>query len=77
MTFTDVNFGKLLHLFNNELGNKIGLLEKQNTQIVAAKSGITFNQTCLNEGLCPIFTNTYICVYIYIYILIKINAIVS
>ena len=60
MYVNDLNFSQLLHLLNNyEFKNKIRLLERQHKQILAAKSGIKFNQTCLTEGLFPIFTSIY------------------
>ena len=46
MIFTGLMFG-----LNNELKNKIWLLEKQHRQIIVAKSGRTFNRTCLMNAL--------------------------
>ena len=65
MDLSNLSFGQLLHLLDSDdLKNKIRNYEKQKKQIISAKYGIIFNQTCLNEGLYPTFTNIYICIYI-------------
>ena len=61
MDLSNLSFGQLLHLLDSDdLKNKIRNYEKQKKQIISAKYGIIFNQTCLNEGLYPTFTNIYI-----------------
>ena len=58
MDLFNMSFGQLLHLLDNEeLKKEIRNFEKQKKHIISAKYGIIFNQTCLNEGLYPTFTN--------------------
>ena len=60
MDFSLLTFGELLHPLNVYLKNKIRNFEKHKKQILSAKYGILFNQTCLNEELQPTYTNIYI-----------------
>ena len=61
MSFSQLNFGQLLHELNNvDTKHKIRFYEKINKRILLTNYGIYFNQLCLNEGLYPIFTNIYI-----------------
>ena len=53
MDFLTLNFGQLLHLFDNELKNIIRNLKKK--KIISAQYGILFNQSCLNEELYPAY----------------------
>ena len=66
--FFSLTFGELLHPLNGDLKNQIRNFEKQKKQILSAKCGILFNQTCLNEELHPTYTNIYVYIYAYIYI---------
>ena len=66
MDFSFLTFGELLHPLNGDLKNQIRKFEKQKKQILSAKYGILFNQTCLNEELHPTYTNIYMCIYIYV-----------
>ena len=59
MDFSLLTFGELLYPLNNDLKNKIRNFDKQKKQILSAKYGILFNQTCLNEEL----HHTYIYIY--------------
>ena len=61
MDFLTLNFGQLLYLLEK---NTIRNFEKQKKQIISARYGIFFNQTCLNEELCPAYSNI---LYIYNY----------
>ena len=65
MYFSLLTFGELLYPLNNDLKNQIRNFEKQKKQILSAKYGILFNQTCLNEELNPTCTNIYIYIYQY------------
>ena len=66
MSFSQLNFGQLLHELNNlDTKHKIRFYEKIKKRILLTTYGIYFNQLCLNEGLYPISTNIYIYVYIY------------
>ena len=49
MDFSLLTFDELFHLLNGDLENQIRNFEKQKKQILSAKYGILFNQTCLNE----------------------------
>ena len=60
MDFSLLTFGELLHPLNGDLKNQIRNFEKQKKQILSAKYGILFNQTCLNEELHPTYRNIYI-----------------
>ena len=73
MDFSLLTFSELLYPLNNDLKNQIRNFEKQKRQILSAKYGILFNQTCLNEELHPTYTNIvnqhiyiYICIFVYI-----------
>ena len=59
MDFSLLTFGELLYPLNNDLKNQIRNFKKQKRQILSAKYGILFNQTCLNEELHPTYTNIY------------------
>ena len=64
MDYSVFNFGQLLFLLDNEgLKNNIRNIEKINKRIVHLKSGIHFNEICIQEGLQPNFTNIYIHIY--------------
>ena len=67
MDFSLLTFGELLHPLNRDLKNRIRNFEKQKKQILSAKYGILFNQTCLNEELHPTHRHIYIYMYIYIH----------
>ena len=51
------------YIYKKNNSNKIRLLEKQHTQIIAAKSARTFNRTCLTEGFTPFLRLLYINIY--------------
>ena len=61
MDFLTLNFGKLLHLLDNELKNIIRNFEKQKKQIISAQYGILFNQTHTYIYVCTIKNNA-ICI---------------
>ena len=60
---TGLNFGQLSHILDNQLKNRIWLLEKQHRQIIAANSDRTSNWICLNDA----FTSFSRFLYIHIY----------
>ena len=43
--------------------------ERMLLKITSVASHISLNETCVNNGILPIYTNIYIYIYIYIYIL--------
>ena len=61
MDYSLLTFGELLHPLNGDLKNKIRNFEKHIKNILSAKYGILFHQTCLNEELHPTYN-----IYIYI-----------
>ena len=42
-------------MLNKELKIKFGVQKSNIREIIAAKSGRTFNGTCLNEGITPFY----------------------
>ena len=53
MDFSFLTFGELLHPLNGDLKNQVRNFEKQKKQILSAKCGIFFNQTCLYMYIYP------------------------
>ena len=54
--YSVVNFCQLLFLLGNEvLKNNVRNIEKINKRIIHLKSGIHFNEICIQEGLQPNF----------------------
>ena len=51
------SFVNFLINFNSEIKCIIRKIEKLNNKQIAAKYGVLFNKTCLNEGLLPKYTN--------------------
>ena len=63
MDFSLLTFGELLHPLDGDLKNQIRNIEKQKNQILSAKYGILFNETCLNEEIHLTYTSIYIYIY--------------
>ena len=65
-----MNFGEFLHLHPENIKKLIRKIENLENKLVNARVPIVFNKTCLNENLLPTFTNIYIYIYVFPYLVL-------
>ena len=60
------NFGKFIYQFQPKTKTLVRKLERILIKSYRQNVSLSFNQTCLNEGLLPNHTHTHTHIYIYI-----------
>ena len=58
-------FGEFIYQFKPEMRTLVKKLERILIKLYRQHVSISFNQTCLNEGMQPNYTQIYIYIYIY------------